>query len=470
MVSYNMPSRRRYTLIVACLVVFSLYQIFMLKNPNPLHDRRLSPSPDQPLSEAAKSPSLTSDFSSQGSSESLFCADRFGARYLENLGNAAVEYCTRDSPSPLTCFHVSVSADHRVDTFCIGQNTVYDPKTQKFDLQCELGELDVPDALDSIPLYGNFRKYWYGSGPHGIFDDWVTLQKITKYGAPDIPPKYKVLVKREGSHNLWHSMMEIFSITMSMDVLSISQQLHDAHPKLAPANSYNTQVVLLDEYEDGPYSDLWSILSNEPPLRIKDLPAEVTSENIIVPLAGASNPFWEGDWETSLCTDSVLLRTFTDRVLRLYGLEDWKPQRTEHISLTFINRTQSRRLIDQEEYLKIIQSRFPNVEVLSIDFAAIPFRKQLEIIRRTDILLGVHGAGLTHSMFLPPRSTIIEILPPSLNHKGFHNVASVLGHSYYSGHGDRTRAQTKNTDWHAEDVFIEKEMFMNLMNAAMETM
>ena len=31
----------------------------------------------------------------------------------------------------------------------------------------------------------------------------------------------------------------------------------------------------------------------------------------------------------------------------------------------------------------------------------VPFDKQLKIIRTTDILIGIHGAGLTHMLFLP---------------------------------------------------------------------
>lgn len=37
------------------------------------------------------------------------------------------------------------------------------------------------------------------------------------------------------------------------------------------------------------------------------------------------------------------------------------------------------------------------------------FRDQLEISRNTDILIGMHGAGLTHLLFLPKWATIFEL-------------------------------------------------------------
>ncbi|CAG0913822.1 unnamed protein product [Notodromas monacha] len=38
-----------------------------------------------------------------------------------------------------------------------------------------------------------------------------------------------------------------------------------------------------------------------------------------------------------------------------------------------------------------------------------PFRSQLEIIRNTDILIGIHGSGLTHCLFLPDWAAVFEI-------------------------------------------------------------
>ena len=37
------------------------------------------------------------------------------------------------------------------------------------------------------------------------------------------------------------------------------------------------------------------------------------------------------------------------------------------------------------------------------------FSEQLEITRNTDILIGIHGAGLTHLLFLPDWAACIEM-------------------------------------------------------------
>lgn len=42
-------------------------------------------------------------------------------------------------------------------------------------------------------------------------------------------------------------------------------------------------------------------------------------------------------------------------------------------------------------------------------FRNMKFVDQLEISRNTDILIGIHGAGLTHLLFLPDWATIFEL-------------------------------------------------------------
>lgn len=46
---------------------------------------------------------------------------------------------------------------------------------------------------------------------------------------------------------------------------------------------------------------------------------------------------------------------------------------------------------------------------LKFSLRSIKFPAQLEITRNTDIFIGMHGAGLTHLLFLPKWATIFEL-------------------------------------------------------------
>jgi glycoprotein 2-beta-D-xylosyltransferase len=42
---------------------------------------------------------------------------------------------------------------------------------------------------------------------------------------------------------------------------------------------------------------------------------------------------------------------------------------------------------------------------------ALAMKQQLSIIARTDVLMGMHGAGLSHTLFLPPHAGLLEFYP-----------------------------------------------------------
>jgi len=141
--------------------------------------------------------------------------------------------------------------------------------------------------------------------------------------------------------------------------------------------------------------------------------------------------------------------------------------------VTFINRTEGRRLMNQDILLDAIRTAMPFVKLQVIDFAAISFTEQIQIVRDTDILLGVHGAGLTHAMWLRPGSAVAEIMPSGINHKGFRNVINMLGSQYFSTHSVTAPPPSrikKRDAWHFDDVYIDQDRFIALIHSAVASM
>lgn len=430
--------------------------------------------------------------------ESPFCSERFGRKYLENLRDSATGYCTPESPFNLTCFRSQTSPDARMDTLCFGKSDLFDSTDRKFHIECQLRELTKNETAVGVPKVENFASYWYETGPGIIFNNFLSLNSTfhtpsVEHWSPQTPglaKNFTILIKREGAFNPWHCLMEIWSLTMTLDVLrmAIDPVTHAAFFRLG--DTINTQIVILDDQENGPYFDLWTMFAQRPILRLKDLSQGTQLENIIVPLAGASNPVWQGDWDIHACGQSELLRAFVHRVLDFYHIDASTPPHSGDIVLTFIDRRDSRRLIDQDSYLEHLRARTPHVKVQGVDLAAVSFSEQLEIIRQTDVLVGVHGAGLTHGLFLPPESVMVEILPEDLNHKGFRNVAGLLGHSYLSIHASKSHppdpippeqsssgqnssakedtTERKRDEWHTNDVFVEKDRFLEVAEVAIK--
>ncbi|OBT50654.1 hypothetical protein VE04_08693, partial [Pseudogymnoascus sp. 24MN13] len=361
----------------------------------------------------------------------VYCASRFGLKYLENLRDQSVGYCTADSPANLTCFHSQTAGTKgqlRTDTMCFGRSASFNATAQKFNLGCDRRTLGK-NEVSRVPQLDDFAGYWYGTGPRAILNERVVLDPSVVAEEP--AKNFTILIKREGSHNPWHSLMEIWSMTMTLDVLRMAKDPSTNAPFYSLSDVENTQVMILDNYDEGPYFDLWSLFASRPTVRARNMTtALTTSENIIIPLPGASNPAWQGDWDVHNCDRSPLLTTFAQRILAFYDLAA-APAPHPEIVLTFIDRRSTRRLFGHDARLAALRAHIPHLKVQNIDFAELSFAEQIKVVRGTDILVGVHGAGLTHAMFLPESAVVVEILPEGLEHKGFRNFAALLGHAYF---------------------------------------
>ncbi|KAL1865668.1 hypothetical protein Daus18300_007044 [Diaporthe australafricana] len=258
---------------------------------------------------------------------------------------------------------------------------------------------------------------------------------------------YTILIKREGTASFWDSLMEVLSMTLSVDMLRMSSDSRSGDPFITvPADMPRTQVIILDEFPEGPVYNLWSLFAGSAPVRIGDiLDDEVRAEALlsahtaIIPLPGGSNPLAQiGEDDVPGCHNSALARTFARRVLQNYGV--LHPQGGNSISevvrVTFIARTGTRRIRNIDHLLQALHRAFPNIIAQAVDFAAIPMSDQLQIVQSTDILVGAHGAGLSHIMFMREgKGAVVEIQPAGLSeldHQArYKNLAAMMGQEYF---------------------------------------
>jgi protein O-GlcNAc transferase len=304
--------------------------------------------------------------------------------------------------------------------------------------------------------------------------------------------KFTVLLKREGAINPWHSLMEIMSLAMTFDVLQTSPDSRRGNGRafITSEDANNTQVVILDDEVDGPYFDLWRLFAKKPTIRLSELSAGADVGSIIIPLPGGSNPVWQSDWEPNSCENSELLRAFSRRVLRHLDISDSRKSsgngEDNKIMVTFINRRGTRKLLDQDKHIAALNNRYAHAEVRLVDLAIMTLAEQIQTVRDSDVLAGVHGAGLTHGMWLKEHSVLVEILPKGFLHKGFRNLAGAMGLGYFSTHGllaPGVESQSQSGDestqgkeesegpeqWQIGDVALEDDRFLELMDVAIKS-
>lgn len=118
---------------------------------------------------------------------------------------------------------------------------------------------------------------------------------------------------------------------------------------------------------------------------------------------------------------------------RLYTYTNTVPARSDQIRITYSKRTGLvRTLADKLERRLITQlSSIPGVLINTVDFAKISFEEQVRLIGNTDILIGVHGNGLSHTLFLPNHASVIEIFPQNSLLLDYRLFADARGLDYY---------------------------------------
>ena len=87
--------------------------------------------------------------------------------------------------------------------------------------------------------------------------------------------------------------------------------------------------------------------------------------------------------------------------------------------------------------LKSLEGRaFPNGArgtVRDVDYSSLSFEDQIKTNLDTDVMVGPHGAGLMHNIFMPDRAALVELfIDGSSANRHFHNLANWQGRQYHS--------------------------------------
>ena len=76
-------------------------------------------------------------------------------------------------------------------------------------------------------------------------------------------------------------------------------------------------------------------------------------------------------------------------------------------------------------------SSLPGIDFHQIRFEELDFNEQLWQAHDTDVMIGCHGNGLSHIMFMPPRRTVVELVP---EHNGlqydYFVMSRLMGHEH----------------------------------------
>ncbi|GAB6030880.1 hypothetical protein CHUAL_007712 [Chamberlinius hualienensis] len=141
------------------------------------------------------------------------------------------------------------------------------------------------------------------------------------------------------------------------------------------------------------------------------------------------------------CSSSGLFRAFNRHILHKLSI---KREPNKAVQVTVLSRSTTYRKILNERNLLEGLKKEKNVIAKVVDLNwNTPFLEQLKIIHNTDILIGMHGAGLTHMLFLPDWAAVFEIY--NCEDGGcYSDLARLRGIAYFTWEKlDKLKAQDK---------------------------
>jgi len=265
-----------------------------------------------------------------------------------------------------------------------------------------------------------------------------------------------ILIKLDAGINMYHHFCDFVN-------LYASQHLNQSF-------DLDVQIIMWDtsSMQYGDFFDVtWSAFSRHPILSLHELSGRrVCLRSAMMPLLARMRyglyynmPLIPG------CQASSLFQAFSQHVLHRLNVTQTGPLTDTNllaagrVRVTLLERrTSYRNILNQEEIVAALQE-VPHYEVKVAHYShKMTFVEQLQMTHNSDILIGMHGAGLTHVLFQPDWGALFEVYNCE-DRYCYSDLARLRGVKYYTwqemsgvhkkdeGHHPTLGAHAKFTDY-----------------------
>ncbi|XP_041978905.1 EGF domain-specific O-linked N-acetylglucosamine transferase [Aricia agestis] len=230
----------------------------------------------------------------------------------------------------------------------------------------------------------------------------TTQRPITDGLCDVIIDKPTYIMKLDATVNMYHHFCDFFNLYASLHVNS-------THPSMF---SRDNHVLIWETFNyDSAFKDAFKAFTINPIWDLKEFRGKVVCfKNVVFPLL--PRMIFGLYYNTPLiygCERSGLFHAFAKHILHSLNVK-LQIRKNDKIRVTLLSRGTKYRVIQNEKEIVDALSANPEYEVQRVVYdRSVPFTKQLEITHNTDIFIGMHGAGLTHLLFLPDWAAVFEV-------------------------------------------------------------
>ena len=315
--------------------------------------------------------------------------------------------------------------------FCSAKNLVIDfshldfrsptsIKTDIFNSGQIGGQCQLDKALLKKQNQMNFDLWsWYAE-----LENYSSLDEFDDNDCDEVVSKPTIFVKLDSGFNMYHHFCDFINIY-------ISQHIN--------GSDFSTNVNIINwevssrEYLDM-FEETWRAFSKYPLLHLKRFKGKrvcFRDAFFSIPPRNAFTLYYNTPL-VSDCYRSSLVRAFSEHILRRLNRKQEKYE-DSIVRVTFLTRsTEFRKIINEDQLLRKMK-KIKNVEVRKVDYNRhkTPFLRQLQITSNTDVFIGIHGAGLTHFLFLPDWASGFEVYNTE-DAPCYHDLSRLRGIQYFT--------------------------------------
>ncbi|CAH0603178.1 unnamed protein product [Chrysodeixis includens] len=230
-----------------------------------------------------------------------------------------------------------------------------------------------------------------------------TPQKPIVSGMCDVvihKPTY--IMKLDATVNMYHHFCDFFNLYASLHVNS-------THPTTF---SKDNHILVWETFTyESAFKDAFKAFTDNPIWDLKTFRGKVVCfKNVVLPLV--PRMIFGLYYNTPLiygCERSGLFHAFSKHIIHSLDIK-LQPRTSDKVRVTLLSRGTTYRSILNEKAIVDALNKVEGYEVQRVVYdKTVPFLRQLEITHNTDVLIGMHGAGLTHLLFLPDWAAVFEV-------------------------------------------------------------
>jgi glycoprotein 2-beta-D-xylosyltransferase len=235
-----------------------------------------------------------------------------------------------------------------------------------------------------------------------IVDENAANATLTSKDCSETIPGFTLFLQRYEYVNLYHTMTDWFNTWL-------------AYREFGSANVAG--VVILDAHPAGSLDELWSTLFGNVQRVQRLVAAKSCFESAVLVPPGYTSQIYAVE-NAAICADPRLMNQFVDFVLERLDLQETRKvpgrvvlidRRPYQAHARSSNSTDDRIVENMYDLARSINGLVPGVtSVQVLQMHAMTLREQIQAIREAHVLIGNHGAGLTHLLFLDKDTYVLE--------------------------------------------------------------